>query len=854
MSKSMKTQEAREGGYPSFSSAFPLSAMSTWVRSLLGLALLLPGVSLWAQTIPLTSGPVLPLYRELRSVGLNPQQVYKIREADIDRQDIHLSLIDGLIAFTLAVDGRITGAYFEGEGEVLVRPPDRMERASLGLFTGEGVLEEKFTSAYLRFNDDTAQMLQVYLRPAEPEDIKTFLAHADTHSRTLSSMDAMRLSISFTSLPATGSHGQPDPLPDQFLHARVAGDHYGVFDVYFDTRSPEQIVVGKTSSQGDQIYYDLWMSFPMRSVRKKPLSGARFQGPTGPAWTRDALKVDKYTIVGRLDPLHDLSADATLDAQVKQGGTRVVLFELSRYLQLKHVEMDGTPLEYIQNEAVEGSELARRGNDIVAIVFPAPLQPGARFSLRFRYAGSVLADAGNGLLYVGARGTWYPNRGIAMAKYDLTFRYPQPWTLVATGKQVSLEPDGNYFVGRWVSETPMPIAGFNLGRYQHNSAKAGNIAVNSYAAADAEERPQLSLAAVDPPLPRPGGARLDGAATALSTNSDQVLTDRAAETLTALQQMLGPYPFTSLELTERPGNDSQGWPGLIFLSSFVYLRPDQLDALRLEPLDTLIYKEVMMPHEIAHQWYGDKISWASYHEQWLLEALANYCALMLLEQPRPGDEQTVLEGYRRLLALKSKSGRAFVEAGPVTLGGRLSSSQFPNGYDFITYGRGTWLIHMLRTMLRDASRTAQNPDGNDKVFLGLLRTLVDRYDAKEITNLDFEQAVEEVLPKSAWFENRKSLDWFFDGWVNGTAFPKLELGDVRSSPRPGGSTFSGVLRQKSAPSDLVTSVPIYGVAGERKIYVGRVFAEGEETRFSMLAPAGVKRLVVDPYQTVLTAP
>ena len=41
-----------------------------------------------------------------------------------------------------------------------------------------------------------------------------------------------------------------------------------------------------------------------------------------------------------------------------------------------------------------------------------------------------------GLFYVGARGTWYPNRGIAMANYDITFRFPQSWTLVATGKQV----------------------------------------------------------------------------------------------------------------------------------------------------------------------------------------------------------------------------------------------------------------------------------------------------------------------------------------------------------------------------------------------------------------------------------
>ena len=46
-----------------------------------------------------------------------------------------------------------------------------------------------------------------------------------------------------------------------------------------------------------------------------------------------------------------------LDGTVHQGGARILMFELSRYLQLKSVEMDGKPLEFIQNEAIEGSEL-----------------------------------------------------------------------------------------------------------------------------------------------------------------------------------------------------------------------------------------------------------------------------------------------------------------------------------------------------------------------------------------------------------------------------------------------------------------------------------------------------------------
>ena len=233
----------------------------------------------------------------------------------------------------------------------------------------------------------------------------------------------------------------------------------------------------------------------------------------------------------------------------------------------------------------------------------------------------------------------------------------------------------------------------------------------------------------------------------------------------------------------------------------------------LEP-DAIIYSEVMMPHELSHQWYGDKVSWASYHEQWLLEALANYCSLLLLERSRPADVQLTLENYRQILASRTRDGHRMYEAGPVTLGSRLTSSHFPNGYELIAYGRGTWLLHMLRWMLRDASRTAANPEGDDTVFLGLLRNLVDHYQGKQITNADFQDAVEQVLPKSLWFENHKSMDWFFDGWVNGIAFPELEVSGVKSAHGPQGTRVSGTIQQNSAPADLVTSVPVYGVVDD----------------------------------------
>ncbi len=819
-------------------------------------SLLVAGAGLRAQS-PEKAQRVLPLFRSLQSVGLNPQQIYKIREAEIDREDIHLWLNDGTIGFLQAVDGHITGAYFEGDGEVLIRPPDRQERASLGLFIGEGVLEEKFSTAYLRFNDDTASELQQYLRPLD--DTKSFFDRADPIARNLASIDAMRLTISFTSGPTTVAPGEPPPLPDRLLHARVAGNRLGVFDIYFDSRNPEQVEVGQASSKGEQTYYDLWLSFVMQSLRKQALSGSRFHGPTGPAWTRDAIDVTKYTVHSKVTPPTELSAEATLDVEAKQGGARIVMFELSRYLQVKSVTMDGTALEFLQNEAIEGSELARRGNDLVAVVFPRPLKLGERFALHFTYAGEALSDAGGGLVYVGARGTWYPNRGIAMANYDLTFRFPRDWTLVATGKQVSLEREGDDFVGHWVSEQPIPIAGFNLGQYTQASAQAGDIEVRDYATRGVERDigvAQPNAAPGAPPKPSPS---LSESAAAPAAGLDPArelkpIADEAADTLTALSQMLGPYPFSTLSLTQRPGMESQGWPGLIFLSSYVYLTSAEREALKLPRGDNVLFGEVMMPHELAHQWWGDQVSWASYHEQWLMEALANTCALLLLERSHPADVRVMLENYRLALAMKSKDGQPNVEAGPVTLGVRLSSSKFPKGYEIITYGRGTWLIHMLRTMLRDGSRTPENPDGDDKLFLTVLRNLVQRYRGEELTNAEFEKAVEEVLPRSLWFEGHPSLDWFFDGWVNGTVFPKFTLTGVKFMGATSSRRVSGTIHQNSAPSDLVTSMPVYGVAGDKQIYLGRVFAEGDTTQFTLRVPAQVTKLVLDPYGDVLSAP
>jgi hypothetical protein len=92
-----------------------------------------------------------------------------------------------------------------------------------------------------------------------------------------------------------------------------------------------------------------------------------------------------------------------------------------------------------------------------------------------------------------------------------------------------------------------------------------------------------------------------------------------------------------------------------------------------------------------------------------------------------------------------------------------------------------------------------------------------------------------------------------DGWINGTSLPKLDLQNVRFSTKAHSTVVAGVIRQKDAPEDLVTSVPIYAVVpGKSAVRIGRVFADGPETPFHLSAPAGTRKLLVDPNETVLT--
>jgi hypothetical protein len=327
----------------------------------------------------------------------------------------------------------------------------------------------------------------------------------------------------------------------------------------------------------------------------------------------------------------------------------------------------------------------------------------------------------------------------------------------------------------------------------------------------------------------------------------QQIASRAADTVRFLSSQLDPFPYSNLEITQLPGLESQSWPGLVYLSSMAFLDADERRAAGVkDPYTEFLLDHLMLAHETGHQWWGDAVDWVSYRDEWIIEALANYCALMMLEKDEPKSTRIALSYYRE--ELLQETGHGIIgDAGPVTLGPRLSSSRFPNAYQRVLYGRGTWLIHMLREMLRQT-----NHGKGDAEFFAALKGLLAQSPNHKISTRDLQAAFEKVMPAALTYEGRKSLDWFFDSWVNGASIPQFNLEDVKLTSVGEKVRVSGIIRQSHTGKDTVTAVPIFAVnAKGASHFLSFVFVDDPETSFKITAPAGTTKILMDPEEMIL---
>lgn len=196
---------------------------------------------------------------------------------------------------------------------------------------------------------------------------------------------------------------------------------------------------------------------------------------------------------------------------------------------------------------------------------------------------------------------------------------------------------------------------------------------------------------------------------------------RTSQMISAFESRFGPYPFYG----EKYGMAEFPWGGAMenqTLTSYGEYLVDGTDE-----------NDWVVAHELAHQWWGDKVTCASWDHIWLNEGFASYCEALWYESIGG------IEAYRdwiRHMWWPDFPGRIV-----------------PPNYVFngTVYFKGAWVLHMLRGLL------------GERIFFAALNLYADRHAYQAATTEDLVAALEEV--------SGRDLRWFFNEWVYAAGQP-----------------------------------------------------------------------------------
>jgi aminopeptidase N len=192
---------------------------------------------------------------------------------------------------------------------------------------------------------------------------------------------------------------------------------------------------------------------------------------------------------------------------------------------------------------------------------------------------------------------------------------------------------------------------------------------------------------------------------------------------------IGPYPF----MDEKYGHAQCGFGGGMEHSTMSFMG---------------LFINSLMAHELAHQWFGDKITCGSWQDIWLNEGFATYFEGLTYEAGlRFGPFETWLNGKRNAVFSKP-DGSVFVD--DTTSVSRIFNSR-------LSYSKGALVLHTLRWVV-----------GDDNFFNAIKNYLED-------PNLAYGFAKTGDLQRHLEATSGMDLDYFFQDWIYGEGHPSYSI-------------------------------------------------------------------------------
>ncbi len=772
------------------------------------------------------------IWKSLAAPALDPEKSAAVRDLKIERDRIRVTLHEGALQLARPAGDLVFAAAFQGRGQIDVAPPTEGERHHLRLFVGKDALALEFSEAVFLFSDGTAEELGKQTqfaashRALPPRAIQERLEAVENAGAEL----LPRLFKSALS---------GDRRRTALFHAMVKTRDKGWIAAGVDALEAEEVGVGRWVGIERGEVFDSWLSFPARDAS----AADNWRDPHA----RDDFRIRGYQIDAAVAENAEMRATARVKLDYLAGGERALLFELDSNLRVSAVRLGSTALPYFQPRDPRDDP---SHGDYIAVVLPEATVAGRQAELEFEYAGRrVVRKVGAGSFFCQSGG-WYPTRRNSFATradFEMTFRNPKKYVLVATGAKVNETVDGPLRVSSWKSEIPLAVAGFAFGDYKVTTEKVGQIDVEIYANREADDDMRSITQAFDTPSPI-GTPRVQGPALGSLSPAAmaKTMTVEIANNLRLFENFFGPYPYQRLAVTNIPYSYGQGWPGLLYISALSFLDGTQRNALGIK--DHTGITDFFRAHETSHQWWGHRVGWKSYHDQWISEGFAQFSGnLYVMFRKNEREFVTRLKSDREELMARDQRNRVYESLGPVWMGLRLRSSDSPRAYATVIYNKGGLVLNMLRSILFDP-RNQQQPDAR---FAAMMKDFCQTYHNRAASTEDFKAIAEKHVAPVLDLEGNGRLDWFFRQYVYGTGVAEYQFRYAVAEAGPGKWKVSGAVAPVKVAAGWKDVLRLYFTAGGRTSRLGWLQAGDSEKKFEFELPFKPERLALNVNEDTL---
>lgn len=774
-----------------------------------------------------------PNYRALRDAV--PTETYAVNNLTLKRDVGVMTLRTGSVSFLAPVLGRVAIGVFTGEGEFNLTPAIWVEKDYLKFITGKETFNETFNRAVLCFTDDTYQEIKRQSQ-ASAAGAQSAGALRDFQNRVRHNTDRPRSMVEYLlseenveNVEADLLNGLYNPKRAPFFNAYIFGKKYN--DLRFHVRpdgampqllAPEEVALIHLDPQGKEegILYLSHFESEFKSGEASSTEDKRL------------IDAEHYRIETAIRG-EKLTANAELTFKALSDGDRVIRFGLLPTLRVSRVAFGaggGSEIHFVQEKKNDDSAFYA--------ILPEATVKGRQYKMAIEYQGNkVLEDEGGGNFSVGARTSWYPsvNAFNDRATFDLTFKVPNKYTLVSNGKLAREGKEEDYYVTQWVSDIPLAVAGFNYGSFKKKAMtddKTG-YQVEGYATSDL-------------PGYLRGAESIGGMSPARMIDSGMV---EAQNSIRIFNHWFSPAPYGRIAITQQPQmNFGQSWPSLVYLPIISFM--DSTQRWRLMGLNSKVtdFIQEVTPHEVAHQWWGHMVGWASFHDQWLSEGFADFSASLYLQYTEQKLDKYMhfWDQHRKTILEKDEFGRRPTDVGPIWQGLRLSTSKSPRVYNRIVYPKGSYVLHMLRWMMFDRQT-------GDKKFIEMMHDFVKTHLHQNASTESFKAIVEKHMTPGMDLDGNKRMDWFFRQWVYGTQVPRYRLDYTLAPEADGKILLTGRVTQSEVSPDFKMIVPIYLDFDGKPVRMGSIGVMGNSTTadFKVKLPERPKRVLINYHYDVL---